>query len=206
MANDNSGKTDKPGLDWMKSGWLLAGFALFAIFLLALTYEGTREQIALQEKRLLEEQLKQLLVVGSYDNDPTTDILEINGKGKTIYRARMQGEPVAALIKTTAPDGYNGSIQLLVGIRTDGSLLGARVVFHKETPGLGDEIDLRKSDWILGFNNRSLKNPSADQWAVKKDGGSFDAFTGATITPRAVIREIKETLIYYRDHQAELFK
>ena len=203
MANKNN----SGGLpEWVGSGWLLAGFTLISVFLLALTYEGTRDQIAAQEKRILEEQLTQLLPVGSFDNDPTTDILEIPTDKKTIYRARKQDQPVAALIKTTAPDGYNGSILLLVGIRVDGSLLGVRAIFHKETPGLGDEIDLRKSDWILGFKNHSLSNPEPDQWKVKKDGGIFDAFTGATITPRAVVRETKDTLIYFRQHKAELFK
>lgn len=196
----------KFGSDWIKSGWLLAGFSVLAIFLLALTYEGTRTQIALQEKLLLEAQLKQLLTEGSYDNDPATDVLEIIADGKTIYRARKQGKPVAALIKTTAPDGYSGSIRLLIGIRMDGSLLGARAISHRETPGLGDEIDLRKSDWILRFNNHSLQDPAINRWKVTKDGGVFDAFTGATITPRAVVREIRDTLVYFQNHQAELFK
>jgi len=215
MATDKTSLPGKSGPgripEWVKSGWLLAGFAFMAIFLLALTYEGTREQIALQEKRLLEDQLMQLLIPGTYDNDPAADTLEMvsddkKTPGRTIYRARKQNEPVAALIRTTAPDGYNGSIQLLVGIRTDGTLLGVRALFHKETPGLGDEIDLRKSDWILNFKDRSLNNPSADQWAVKKDGGAFDAFTGATITPRAVVGEVKRSLIYFNDYQAELFQ
>lgn len=208
---DSDSQNHTPGrFEWTRAGWLLGGFAMLAIFLLALTYEATREQIGVQEKRLLEDQLHQLLVPGSYDNDPTADVLEIPGKDKndhlTVYRARLRGEPVAALIRTIAPDGYSGSIQLLVGIRHDGTLLGVRALSHRETPGLGDEIDLRRSDWILGFNNRSLYNPQPDGWAVKKDGGEFDTFTGATITPRAVVREIRDTLLYYRDHQASLFQ
>lgn len=205
MDTNNS---DKPGKlpEWFKPGWMLGLFALAFIFLLAFTYEQTRERIAMQEQLRLQQQLSELLPVGSYDNDPANDIFHPADTTRTVFRARMTGQPSAALFKTSAPDGYSGSIQLLIGVRTDGTLLGVRALQHKETPGLGDEIDLRRSDWILGFNNRSLTNPSEEQWAVKKDGGIFDAFTGATITPRAVVGEIKNTLLYFRDHQQELFQ
>ena len=192
--------------DWLKPGWLLGLFAMIFIFMLAFTYEQTRERIVMQEQNRLEAQLKQLLVAGSYDNEPVTDVLEIADVERTVYRARLQDQPVAALFKTVAKDGYSGSIQLLVGIRTDGALLGVRALSHRETPGLGDEIDLRRSDWVLGFNDRSLDNPAPDGWAVKKDGGIFDAFTGATITPRAVIKEVKRTLVYFDEHQQEVFQ
>ena len=191
--------------DWLKPGWLLGLFALVFIFLLAFTYEQTRERIAMQEQLRLEAQLKELLVVGSYDNEPATDVLQAEDSKRTVYRARLQSQPVAALFKTVAKDGYSGSIQLLIGIKTNGELLGVRALAHRETPGLGDEINLSRSDWILSFNDRSLNNPEIDGWAVKKDGGIFDAFTGATITPRAVVGEVKKTLIYFRDHQNELF-
>ncbi len=192
--------------DWLKPGWLLGLFAMIFIFMLAFTYEQTRERIVMQEQIRLEAQLKQLLVAGSYDNEPVTDVLVVSDGERTVYRARLQDQPVAALFKTVAKDGYSGSIHLLVGIRTNGELLGVRALSHRETPGLGDEIDLRRSDWVLGFNNRSLRNPTPDGWAVKKDGGIFDAFTGATITPRAVIREVKRTLVYFSEHQHELFQ
>jgi len=191
--------------DWLKPGWLLGLFALVFIFLLAFTYEQTRERIAMQEQLRLEAQLKELLVVGSYDNEPATDVLQVEGSKRRVYRARLQSQPVAALFKTVAKDGYSGSIQLLIGIKTNGELLGVRALAHRETPGLGDEINLSRSDWILSFNDRSLSNPEMDGWAVKKDGGIFDAFTGATITPRAVVGEVRKTLIYFRDHQNELF-
>jgi len=191
--------------DWLKPGWLLGLFALIFIFLLAFTYEQTRERIAIQEQLRLEAQLKEILVAGSYDNEPATDVLEIEGEKRTVYRARLQGQPVAALFKTVAKDGYSGSIYLLVGIKPNGELLGVRALAHRETPGLGDEIDLRRSDWVLDFNGRSLQNPMPNGWAVKKDGGVFDAFTGATITPRAVVGEVKKTLIYFQAHQHELF-
>ncbi|MCW8962529.1 MAG: electron transport complex subunit RsxG [Gammaproteobacteria bacterium] len=192
--------------DWLKPGWLLGLFALIFIFLLAFTYEQTRERIAIQEQLRLEAQLKEILVAGSYDNEPATDVLEIEGDKRTVYRARLQGQPVAALFKTVAKDGYSGSINLLVGIKPNGELLGVRALAHRETPGLGDEIDLRRSDWVLDFAGRSLRNPMPDDWAVKKDGGVFDAFTGATITPRAVVGEVKKTLIYFQAHQHELFQ
>jgi electron transport complex protein RnfG len=191
---------------WLRPGGLLGVFALIFIFLLAFTYELTRERIAIQDQLRLETQLKQLLIPGTYNNEPAIDIFRPSDSERIVYRARMNNSPVAALIKTVAKDGYSGSIQLLVGIKTSGELLGVRALEHRETPGLGDDINLSRSDWILGFNNRSLNDPSPEGWAVKKDGGVFDAFTGATITPRAVIGEIKKTLIYFRDHQQELFK
>jgi len=192
--------------EWLKPGWLLSLFALVFIFLLAFTFEQTRERIAIQEQLRLEALFREILVEGSYDNEPAIDVLSIDGEKRTIYRVRQQNQPVAALFKTVARDGYNGSIQLLVGIKTNGELLGVRALAHKETPGLGDEINLSRSDWVLSFNNRSLGNPAPEGWAVKKDGGIFDAFTGATITPRAVIGEVKKTLLYFRDHQDELFQ
>jgi len=192
--------------EWLKPGWLLGLFALVFIFLLALTFELTHERIAMQEQLRLEAQFRELLVEGSYDNEPATDVLIIEGQKRTVYRARLQGQPIAALFKTVAKEGYSGSIYLLVGVRTNGELLGVRALSHRETPGLGDEINLSRSDWILGFNDRSLSNPTIESWAVKKDGGIFDAFTGATITPRAVVGEVKKTLLYFRDHQEELFQ
>ena len=192
--------------DWLKPGWLLGMFALVFIFLLAFTYEKTHQRIAIQEQLRLQAQFKELLVAGSYDNDPSTDVLPTGINERTVYRARLQTEPVAALIKTVAKDGYSGSIQLLVGVNVQGELLGVRALSHRETPGLGDEINLSRSDWILGFNGRSLNNPTLDRWTVKKDGGIFDAFTGATITPRAVVGEVRKTLIYFRDNQQALFQ
>ena len=192
--------------DWIKPGWLLGLFALVFIFMLAFTFEHTHERIAMQEQLRLEAQFMELLIEGSYDNEPATDVLNIEGEKRTIYRARRQGQPVAALFKTVAKDGYSGSIYLLVGVKINGELLGVRALSHRETPGLGDEINLSRSDWVLSFNDHSLTNPTIEGWAVKKDGGIFDAFTGATITPRAVVKEVKKTLLYFRDHQHELFQ
>jgi electron transport complex protein RnfG len=106
----------------------------------------------------------------------------------------------------TAPDGYNGDIRLLAGIDAGGTVLGVRVVSHRETPGLGDPIEVDKSDWILGFANKSLRNPETGGWAVKRDGGQFDQFTGATISPRAVVRTIHNTLLYFETNRQMLFE
>jgi electron transport complex protein RnfG len=205
MATDNT-PIAKRLPEWVKPGGLLGLFALIFIFLLAFTFELTRDRIAIQEQLRLEAQFKELLVPGSYDNEPTTDIFQATDSQRTVYRVRKGNRPVAVMIKTVARDGYSGSINLLVGIKTSGELLGVRALEHKETPGLGDEINLSRSDWILGFNNKSLTNPTPNGWAVKKDGGVFDSFTGATITPRAVVGEVKKTLIYFNDHQQELFQ
>ena len=192
--------------EWYKSGGLLGLFALIFIFLLAFTYQLTRDRIAMQEQLRLEAQFRELLIPGSYNNEPATDSYQPPDSERLVYRARMNTTPVAALIKTTARDGYSGSINLLVGVKANGELLGVRALEHRETPGLGDEINLSRSDWMLGFNNRSLNNPTPELWAVKKDGGIFDSFTGATITPRAVVGEVKKTLLYFQDHQQELFQ
>jgi electron transport complex protein RnfG len=192
--------------EWFKPGVLLGLFALIFIFLLALTYQLTRDRIAMQEQLRLEAQFRELLVPGSYNNNPATDSYSLPDSKRTVYRARMNDKPVAALIKTVARDGYSGSINLLVGVKVNGELLGVRALEHRETPGLGDEINLSRSDWILGFDNLSLNNPPVEMWTVKKDGGAFDSFTGATITPRAVVGEVRKTLLYFRDNQQELFQ
>ena len=93
---------------------------------------------------------------------------------------------------------------MIIGINFDGSVAGVRVVEHKETPGLGDKVDLRKSDWILSFNGKSLSNPHPNAWNVKKENGEFDQFTGATITPRAVIHQIAKTLEYFKQDKERL--
>ncbi len=192
--------------DWVRPGGLLGVFSLAFIFGLSITFELTKDRVIEQERLKLRSQLQELLVPGSYDNDPDEDFFIDDATGRVIYRARKRRQPVAALLRTVAPDGYSGSISLLVGVRTDGELLGVRILNHSETPGLGDAIDLRRSDWVLGFTGRSLNSPPADLWAVKKDGGAFDSFTGATITPRAVVNEIRNTLVYYRQNRQEMFR
>ncbi len=111
----------------------------------------------------------------------------------------------AVVLKFNAVNGYNGNITLLAGINSDGSLRGVRIISHKETPGLGDAIEIEKSDWALDFSGKSLSNPEPDQWAVKRDGGEFDQFTGATITPRAVVDAVRLALEYFEANHEYLF-
>lgn len=193
---------------------LLMGFAIVGIGLVAVTKEVTAERIEEEQHRALLRGLNDVITSSRYNNDLAMDtkvvqdpILLGGNTPRTIYRARKQGLPVAVVINTAAPDGYNTSIpiQILVGINIDGSLANVRVVRHGETPGLGDGIKLDSSDWILSFNGKSLHSHSERQWAVEKDGGDFDQFTGATITPRAVVRAVHKTLLYYKKHKSMIF-
>lgn len=191
---------------------ILAGFALVGTGLVAITYTSTRERIAATQRATLEASLNQLVAAERYDNHITEDFIKViapewlgTDQPVTIYRARKQGQPVALFATPYAPDGYSGPIQLLIGVYADGTLAGVRVLSHKETPGLGDFIDERRSPWILGFNGKSLDNPNTEHWKVKKDGGVFDQFTGATITPRAVVRATHRFLQYVEKHRDKLF-
>ncbi len=194
------------------SGVFLWLFAVVGTTLVALTEYGTSEAILENERQVLLRNLYALLPRDKLDNDIATDTLELPAStllgtdgDSTVYRARLGGEPVAAIFNSIAPDGYNGKIHLLVGIYIDGSLAGVRVVKHAETPGLGDAVEIRKSPWINDFAGKSLTNPSQERWAVKRDGGDFDQFTGATITPRAVIAAVRNTLLYYQQNADMIF-
>ncbi len=197
----------------MISGAFLWLFAVAGTTLVALTEFGSRDAIVANERALLLRNLHALLPSDKLDNDIAADILELppepllgTTENSIAYRARRGGEPVAVIFNSIAPNGYSGRIHLLVGVYVDGSLAGVRAVKHAETPGLGDAIELRKSDWVLGFDGKSLNDPAADGWRVKRDGGEFDQFTGATITPRAVVAAVRRTLLYYRDNADMLFQ
>lgn len=196
---------------WISAG-ILAAFAIVGSALLGFTQSSTKEKISANEQAYLINSLNQVLPQSQFDNDLLGDSIEIRDpealgteEPVTVYRARKQGEAVAALFTVIAPDGYSGDIKLLVGIHYDGSLAGVRAVSHRETPGLGDAIEVSRSDWILGFAGRSLQAPTGKHWKVKKDGGDFDQFTGATITPRAVVKAVSKALIYFAAHRDELF-
>jgi electron transport complex protein RnfG len=197
----------------LKIGLMLAVFAIVATSLVSFTEINTREKIKENERQALLSALNELVDATRYDNDILLDSLalpavaELSTKEFTqVYRARKGSTPVAAVFTSIAPNGYNGKIKLLVGVYYDGSLAGVRVIRHKETPGLGDKIDLKKADWILAFNGLTLHNPVESKWNVKKDGGDFDQFTGATITPRAVVSAVKNALVYFKQHRDELFE
>jgi len=180
---------------------LLAGMALMISALLAIGNNQTKDEI---ELRLQEDMLASLNMVipeEIYDNDLLSDTVIIfsdKSEEKLIYVARKNNHVVAVAFKIAEP-GYAGPIQLMLGISQNGEILGARVISHLETPGLGDKIEEKKDDWILGFDGLSLQNTPITQWAVKKDGGKFDQFSGATITPRAVVKAITKGLFLFRD-------
>ncbi len=196
----------------IRVGLLLGLFAIVATTLVALTEANTREQIKENQRQALLDGINALIPHDEYDNAILQDTLVLQAtealgteEPTLVYRARQNGEPVAAVLTVIAPDGYSGTIRMLVGIYHSGKLAGVRVIDHKETPGLGDKIDVKKDDWILQFEGLSLGNPPASKWKVKKDGGEFDQFTGATITPRAVVGAVKQSLKYFRTHRDELF-
>ena len=199
-----------------KNGLILAVFAIVTTGLISLTYFGTKDQIALQQQQKLLSILNAVIDENSYDNAIQLDCAlvtsaELLGSNDSqhIYRATKQGQAVAAAIETTAPDGYSGKIRLVVGVTSSqagsAKVTGVRVLEHKETPGLGDKIDLRISNWVLGFDNQIYSEEIASNWAVKKDGGQFDQFTGATITPRAVVNAVKLSVDYYLANQTAIF-
>ena len=194
-------------------GLVLAAFAIGATSLVALTEANTRDKISENERQTLLSAINALVDSSEYNNDILTDIITLpktkqlgTKEDTTVYRARKDKTPVAAIFTSIAPNGYSGKINLLVGIYYDGTLAGVRVIEHKETPGLGDKINEKKTDWILKFEGLSLLNPTEEKWAVKKDGGHFDQFTGATITPRAVVSAVKKSLQYFEQNRDELFK
>ncbi|MEZ5476830.1 MAG: electron transport complex subunit RsxG [Thiolinea sp.] len=180
--------------------------------ILAIIHAATAERIAANERAALLEQINRLIAADAYDNNPLQDQVSLpaaalhSADPVTVYRARRNGTPVAAVYVVTSPHGYNGRIRLVVGVRADQTLAGVRVVSHRETPGLGDRIEAERSDWIEAFSGKSLDNPQPKGWAVQKDGGVFDQFTGATITPRAVVNSVRDVLIWAQQHQDALFR
>lgn len=198
--------------DMLTAAALLATVAAIGVGLVALTQQHTAERI---EARRAEQTLRQLQAVlpdGRYTNNPAEDVRLVRDprlgteQPVTVYRARRNGEAEAVVLTVIAPDGYSGPIELLVAVDMAGEVLGVRVVDHEETPGLGDAIEARRSDWIDGFRGRSLGNPPHNQWTVRRDGGAFDQLTGATITPRAVTRAVARALDYHREHGDALFQ
>ena len=190
----------------------LTVFALIGTAILAFTFNQTHYRI---EQSIEAEKLKlisQIVPQALYDNDIIKDTQDIhpdpllgNEDTTTVYRARRANQPSVLVLEAVAPDGYSGKIGLLIAIHDNGELAGVRVLTHKETPGLGDYIEIARSNWITQFNHTSLAKYADADWKVKKDGGQFDYMAGATITPRAVVKAVHKTLQYYALHHEALF-
>lgn len=179
---------------------LLGGIALAAAAALAFASSATRDQIAAAEAQDMQASLAQVLPAGFADNDLLQDIVELpasgNAPARRIHIAKKAGA-IAGAVFRVSERGYSGEIRILMAVDRDGKVLGARVLKHTETPGLGDKIEIGRHPWITSFDGKSLDNPPPEKWAVKKDGGIYDSFAGATITPRAVVKAVKGGLEYF---------
>jgi len=187
-------------------------FALIGTGLLALTYKLTHDTITLSEENEKLKLISQIAPTSAYDNDIMQDTVRIaadellgNDEKTIVYRGRMRGEASIAVLQAAAPDGYGGKINLIISIHENGKIGGVRVVSHKETPGLGDYIEIAKDGWINIFKEASLQSAEEKDWKVRKDGGTFEYRAGATITPRAVLKAVRKVLKYFALHREEVF-
>jgi len=195
-----------PANEGARMAVVLGGFALIAAAVLGTAHELTEGPIQRRERAELRRTLNRVVPPTAYDNTlvrATRVVRTARGDAVRVYRGTRDGAVTAVAFQVLAP-GYNGPIRLLMGLERHGRVLGVRVLDHQETPGLGDRIEARKSDWILDFTGRSLGNPLRGQWTVEKDGGVFDQFTGATITPRGVVAGVRRGLLFFRRHRAAL--
>lgn len=201
----------------VKHSLILTAFAVIVALSVGLVDRGTRDEIEYQRQQAERRALAEVMPPTLHDNDLLNDTIPLSpqaghenldllniGAGRNGWIARRDGETTGIILPSIAPDGYSGNIELLVGIRADATLTGVRVVSHSETPGLGDKIELRIDDWILDFAGRSLGEPPVQRWQVRKDGGDFDQFTGATITPRAVVNAVRRALEFFEQNRATL--
>jgi electron transport complex protein RnfG len=195
----------------LSAGLWLCCFAVAGVGLVAYTYSITRALIAENQRQALLSELNQLISKDLYDNVLSENFIRIRDAGYfgtdepvTIYRAYQNSQPVA-LLATLGTQGYGGTIRLLIAVYADGRIAGVRTLAHAETPGLGDGIEIGRSGWMLEFNDHSLLKPLAPQWHLKKEGGYFDQLTGATITSRAVVRQVRNFLLYFEENKQQLF-
>jgi electron transport complex protein RnfG len=201
-------------LPMQKNSQILALFAIVCTAIVGLVNELTKDEIKAQEQLQLLNTLHSIIEPSRYNNDITLDCVSLSStllgnstddkEIHTAYIARKDKLAVAIAMTSTAPDGYNGNIELIIAINMDESISGVRILKHQETPGLGDKIELRKSDWINTFTNKKLLSENDNRWAVTKDNGMFDQFTGATITPRAVVKAVRKTLVYFKENKHSL--
>ena len=208
MGKNNMSTLSKPVL---RAASILGFFSFIGIGLVSLTHLVTEDRIIENERLFVTKTLREIVPDKLHDNDLLNSSIQVvdpllapDNHPVTLYKAFKNNNLVAIIASPLSADGYNGTIKLLVAIKKDGSLLGVRVTSHHETPGLGDGIESHKSDWIHSFNGLSLQQPPLTGWAVKRDGGQFDQFTGATITPRAVVKAVLNTLKYYQANRALL--
>lgn len=214
MTNRQPKKSSDFSLPMQKNSQILALFAIVCTAIVGIVNELTKDKIKAQEQQQLLTTLHSIIEPSRHDNDITQDCVSFSSpllsgsKNKeimqTAYIARKNGVTVAVAMTNTAPDGYNGNIELIIAINMDNSISGVRILKHQETPGLGDKVEHRKSDWITSFNGKQLLSEKDSRWAVVKDGGMFDQFTGATITPRAVVKAVKKATLYFKDHKKSL--
>lgn len=195
----------------LRTAVILLAFTLFGTALLAFTFNATRGIIERNHQEAKRALIGEILPQAYFDNDLIAAAFELpphpllgNSAPTTAYRATLNGAFAAVVLEATAPDGYSGKIRLLIAILRNGEIAGVRVIAHNETPGLGDYIEKKKSDWIDIFRARSLVGSKERDWQVKKDGGHFDYVTGATITPRAIVKAVYKALQYFAAHQAQL--
>jgi electron transport complex protein RnfG len=197
----------------VKPALTLAIIAAVLTALVVLVASFTRDRIASNEQAWIRQRLDALVPPATHDNDLLADSIAVtapdllgSSQPIRIYRARRAGAPVAAVLRPIAPDGYRGPIELLVAIGQDGRLIGVQVIRHQETPGLGDAFESRDVHWLDRFRGRSLADPPPPRWTVRRDGGDFDAFTGATITPRAIVKAVRNSLEYYQRNSQQIFE
>lgn len=196
----------------LRAAVALAAITAVVVLVLAVIADMTRDRIEHNERAWFMAQLNQLVPPSMHDNDLLSDQIRVVAEDRLgtphavpIYRARRDDKPVAAILRPVAPDGYGGAIELMVAVRYDGTLIGVVVLSHRETPGLGDVFAQEGSQWLASFRGRSLGDPVASEWAVRKDGGQFDQFTGATITPRAIVKAVRRSLEYFARNRATIF-
>ena len=191
---------------------VLGVFALGTAGIVALTHEATIDKIAEAKQRAAQAALAEIVPADQHDNDLFSDTVPVQedfreflgltaaiDADKRVHIARQHHQPVVAIIPTVAVDGYSGAIKMIIGVKQDGTIAGIRVTDHSETPGLGDYIDVKKSNWILSFNGKDISSDfNRNQQLNRATGETFDQLTGATITRKAVIRQVKKTLSYYQ--------
>jgi Na+-translocating ferredoxin:NAD+ oxidoreductase subunit G len=190
----------------LRAALLLAAIGLLAAGLLAGLDALTRERIAEQRRALELRQLAAVMPKANFDNDPVQGRIAVQAsrwlgrQEARVWRGRLGDAATLLVVEATAPDGYSGDIDLLIGVLADGRVSGVRVLDHRETPGLGDRIEVERDAWITGFDRRSLGDPARERWTVKRERGDFDQFAGATVTPRAVVRAVARALAFVERH------